>query len=248
MREEALCAPLSDGEIGIVERFKSGNRVIDAGSDLYFQGEPCAELYTLLDGWVFLYQILEDGRRQILDFSLPGAFLGFQPDLAAGRTHSAQCLTDVAVCVFPSKNLLGLFRAYPELALRMAWITARDRTLANEHLTNIGRRTARERVAHLLLEIYFRVRLGDPSPHADAIELPLTQEHIGDALGLTSVHVNRTLRQLREAGLVAVEGRTLRVLDPDTLADVAGFDSEAVLPRSSADAFVDTGRVVARLA
>ncbi len=113
----------------------------------------------------------------------------------------------------------------------MAWITARDRTLANEHLTNIGRRVARERVAHLLLELFYRVWLAHPSPHSDGVELPLTQEHIGDALGLTSVHVNRTLRQLREAGLVTISGHNMQVLDPDMLAEVAGFDSEKVLQR-----------------
>jgi CRP-like cAMP-binding protein len=231
VRDEALCAALSDDDLHVIEHFKAGNRVIEAGCDLYYQGEPCSELYTLLDGWVYLYQILEDGRRQILDFALPGAFLGFQPDLDAPMMHSAQCLTDVAVCVFPRKNLLDLFRHHPELALRMAWITARDRTLANEHLTNIGRRVARERVAHLLLELFYRVRLAHPSPHSDSVELPLTQEHIGDALGLTSVHVNRTLRQLREAGLVIFSGRNMQVLDPDMLAEVAGFDSETVLQR-----------------
>ncbi len=231
VRDEALCAPLSDGEIHIIERFKAGNRVLEAGTDLYYQGEPCGELYTLLDGWVSLYQILEDGRRQILDFALPGAFLGFQPDLGAPMMHSAECLTDVGVCVFPRKNLFDLFRQHPELALRMAWITARDRTLANEHLTNVGRRVARERVAHLLLELFYRVRLAHPSPHGEGVELPLTQEHLGDALGLTSVHVNRTLRRLREAGLVTVGGHTMQVLDPDALAEIAGFDSEAVLQR-----------------
>ena len=231
VRDEALCAPLADREIEIVERFKSGNSVFAAGTDLYSQGAPCKDLYTILDGWVFLHQILEDGRRQILDFALPGAFLGFQPDLDADMAHSAQCLTDVAACIFPRKNLLDLFRAHPELALRMAWINARDWTLANEHLTNVGRRTARERVAHLLLELFYRVRLPDPSPHGDTIELPLAQEHIGDALGLTAVHVNRTLRGLRESGLVLVGGGTLRILDPDALAEVAGFDSEVLFQR-----------------
>lgn len=236
VRREALCAPLSDSDIVIVERFKSGNRVFPVGSDLFFQGEISNELYTLLDGWVHLYQILEDGRRQILDFALPGAFLGFQPDLGAPMAHSAQCLTEVAVCVFPRSKLFDLFRAHPELALRMAWITSRDWTLANEHLTNVGRRSARERMAHLLLELFYRVRMIDESPHGDTIELPLTQEHIGDALGLTPVHVNRTLRRLREDGLLAVGGRVLRVLDPDALAEVAGFDNESILKRPTTGA------------
>ena len=234
MRSEALCAPLSDDEIAVVERFKSRNRRLAAGADLYVQNEVCDELYTILDGWVFLYQILEDGRRQILDFAMPGAFLGFQPDLGAPAPHSAQCLTDVAVCIFPRKNLFDLFRAYPELALRMAWITARDGALAREHLTNVGRRSARERVAHLLLELFYRVRRGNPAPRDNSIELPLTQEHIADALGLTSVHVNRTLRALREADLLAMRGRMLRILDPRALAELAGFDHDIVLSRDVA--------------
>ena len=233
MRNEALCAPLSDGEIAIVEHFKSGNRTLPAGVDLYSQDERCSELFTLLDGWICLYQILEDGRRQILDFALPGAFLGFQPDLDAAADHSAYCLTDIAVCVFPRENLFDLFRAHPELALRMAWITARDGALAREHLTNVGRRSARERVAHLLLELFYRVRRKAGNKSENSIELPLTQEHIADALGLTTVHVNRTLRNLRQAKLLDIHGRVLTVLEPGQLAEVAGFDAEAVLDRDS---------------
>lgn len=234
MRNEALCAPLSDGEIAVVEQFKSGNRTIPAGVDLYSQNEICSDLYTLLDGWVYLYQILEDGRRQILDFALPGAFLGFQPDLDAPASHSAYCLTEIAICVFPRENLFDLFRAHPELALRMAWITARDGALAREHLINVGRRSARERVAHLLLELFYRVRRKIGDGHVNSIELPLTQEHIADALGLTAVHVNRTLRGLRQSKLLGFQGRTLTIREPALLAEVAGFDAEAVLDRTLA--------------
>ncbi len=233
MRNDTLCAPLSDGEIAVVEHFKSGNRMLSAGVDLYSQGEVCSDLFTLLDGWVFLYQILADGRRQILDFALPGAFLGFQPDLDSPASHSAGCLTDVAVCVFPRENLFGLFRSHPELALRMAWITARDGALAREHLTNVGRRSARERVAHLLLELFHRVRRKAGDSTVNTIELPLTQEHIADALGLTTVHVNRTLRGLRQAKLLDISGRTLTVRDAALLAEIAVFDAEAVLERAS---------------
>lgn len=232
VRNDAICAPLSDDEIGVVEKFKTGNRRIVAGADLYCQDQSSDELYTLLDGWVYLYQILEDGRRQIFDFALPGAFLGFQPELSALPSHSAQCLTDIAVCVFPRERLLDMFRAHPELALRMVWISARDGALAREHLTNVGRRSARERVAHLLLELFYRVTRGDPSPENHSVDLSLTQEHIADALGLTTVHVNRTLRALREADLLAMRGCTLSVVNPAALAEMAGFDPDVVLSRN----------------
>ena len=116
----------------------------------------------------------------------------------------------------------------------MAWITARDAALAREHLTNVGRRSARDRVAHPLLELFYRVRRRGASPGDNALELPLTQEHIADAPGLTMVHVNRTLRALREADLLAMRGRMLRILDPEALAELAGFDPDIVLSRDVA--------------
>lgn len=226
MRKTSLCAPLSDAELAIVEAFKSGDRVVRAGTDLYAQGEPCKELYTVVSGWVFQYKLLEDGRRQIARVALPGDFVGFQPDLSANLDHAAQALTDARLCVFPREGMLALFRAHPELAIRLTWMIARDEGQARERLTSLGRRTARERVAHFLLELFYRLRLRDAEPVGASIPLPLTQEHLGDALGLTAVHVNRTLRQLREDGLIRIADRTLHVLDPDGLAVIAGFDDE----------------------
>ena len=227
VRGLAICSPLNDEDIKVIDRYRAGIRVFPAGTNLYHQGATHDELYTLLDGWVFLYQVLEDGRRQILDFGLPGAFLGIQAELDAPMAHSAQCLNDIAACVFPRRNLIEFMRAQPEIAIRLTWITAQSATLAQEHLTNIGRRNARERLAHLLLELFYRVRETRRNGTSDSAELPLTQEHLGDALGLTPVHVNRTLRQLREAGLVHLGGRVLRILDADALARIAGFSPAA---------------------
>ncbi len=120
------------------------------------------------------------------------------------------------------------------MALRMACIAARDQVFAYQHLTSVGRRTARERVANLLLELFVRVRQSAPEASGDAIRLLLTQEHLGDALGLTSVHVNRTLRALREDGVLAIKRGALSILDPDRLAEEAGFDDEVSIPRSPA--------------
>lgn len=228
VREWALCQPIPDEELDIVDRFKTGHREIDAGADIYIQGAECKELYTVIEGWGFQYKLLEDGRRQITRIVLPGDFIGYQPDLYATADHSTQALTKMNVCVFPRDNILDLFREHPQLALRMTWLLARDESRSQEWLTNIGRRSARERVAYLLLELYYRVRLRDPEPIGSAIPLPLTQEHIGDTLGLTSVHVNRTLRDLREKELLTLSNRTLRIVDPDGLAEIAGFEPETV--------------------
>lgn len=226
VRDQSLCAPLSDQELGVVEGFRSGTRRVAAGQDLLVQGEPATELYNLISGWAFTYQLLEDGRRQIDKIGLPGDFLGFQADLERPMGYSVHALTDCEVCVFPRRNLLELFREKPSLALRLTWMIARDESLARERLTSVGRRSALERIGYFLLDLYYRVRLREPSPVGAEIPLPLTQEHIGDALGLTSVHVNRTLRELREMGLLTVAGRRLHIMDPDGLADVAGVDED----------------------
>ena len=143
-------------------------------------------------------------------------------------------LTTIEVCVFPKRGLLTMFGRHPKMAVRMACIAARDQVFAYQHLTSVGRRTARERIANLLLELFVRLRQSAPEASGDSIRLPLTQEHLGDALGLTSVHVNRTLRALREDGVLAIKRGALSILDPDRLAEEAGFDDEVSIPRSPA--------------
>ena len=226
--EWAICAPLRETDLSTMDRYKYGERSIAAGSDFLYQGEPVTEVFTLLEGWAFLYRLLEDGRRQITRVLLPGDFIGFQADLEAPADNAAQALTACRTCVFPRQRVMTMIRENPELAIRLTWAMARDEARMEEWLTSIGRRSALERIALFLLELTYRVRLRDPEPLGSEIPLPLTQEHIGDALGLTSVHVNRTLRELREAALVVVSRRTLRILDPDGLARAAGYDSEQI--------------------
>jgi CRP-like cAMP-binding protein len=193
-----------------------------AGQDLFGLGEPSETIYNLVDGWMFRYTLLEDGRRQILDFVLPGAVLGFHP--AHTTTFGIEALTDATVCVIPHRAIEPLSQRHPELAVRLARLIARDRSMAFDHLTSLGRHTARERVAHLLLELYIRSRARWPETRVEELRLPLTQEHIGDATGLTFVHVSRVLRDLRQDGIVEFHYRRLRILDPDKLIDVAGID------------------------
>ncbi len=227
VRKWAICQALPDDELDVVQEFISGERMFPAGVDLFLEGEPWNELYTVLTGWMIMYKLLEDGRRQITKIVLPGDFVGFQPDLEAPMDHSIQTLTDARVCVFPRNHVLELFKEHPDLAIRLTGMISRDVAMAHERLTSVARRSALERVAYFLLELFYRVRLRHLEPVGSTIPLPLNQEDIGDALGLTSVHVNRTLRELRQKGLIKIAKRTLHVLDPDQLADIAGFEEDA---------------------
>ena len=212
---------------GGLDRCKAGNRRFDAGCDLFVHGEKRDAIYCLADGWVALYSVLEDGGRQILHFALPGAVLAFVPGQI--MTYSAQALTNTVVGVVPYSSLYALLNECPEFGMQLAWLVARDRGLAYDRLSSIGRGSARQRVAHLLLELFIRCRMQWPGHRIEEMHLPLTQEHIGDATGLTGVHVNRVLRGLRNDGILEFHYRRLRILDPDKLVDVAGVDPQVAL-------------------
>lgn len=210
----------------LVPRYRSGDRKIEAGRDLFSVGSTGSTIFNLLNGWVALYTQLEDGRRQIVQFALPGAVLGILPSSRSQATFGALALTDVVVSVIPTSMVATLSRDEPELSMRLARSLARDCSLAFDHLTSIGRRSARERVAHLLLELFTRYRAQWPGNRIEEMPLPLTQEQIGDATGLTSVHVNRVLSGLRKERIVEFHYRRLRILDPDRLIEVAGVEPE----------------------
>lgn len=229
MRRDGFNPDHAAGLLCVTDRYKSADRQIKAGCDLFRLGERGNAIYSLVDGWVALYNLLEDGRKQILQFALPGAILAFVPARGAVMNYSAQALTDVVVGIIPHESLGRLSRDNPEIGMRLAGLISQDRGLAYDHLSSIGQRSARERVAYLLLELFIRSRLCWPEHRSEEMYLPLTQEHIGDATGLTNVHVNRVLRDLRKEGIAEFHYRRLRILNPDKLVDVAGIDPQVAL-------------------
>ena len=229
IHEGALNPSQATGALCIADGYRSADRHIKAGSDLFSQGESGEAIYNLTDGWVALYKLLEDGRRQILQFALPGAVLAFMPSRSAIMNYSAQALTNAVVQVVPYDNLARLSRDNPEIGMQLAGMISRDRSLAYEHLSSIGRTSARERVASLLLELFIRSRLHWPGHRSEEMHLPVTQEHIGDATGLTGVHVNRVVRDLCKDRILEFHYRRLCILNPDKLVDVAGIDPHVAL-------------------
>lgn len=226
IREQTVCRPFRGPGLEVVQEFKLGDRFLPAGSDLFWPGQELSELYNLLDGWVVLYRILASGRRQIVDFALPGAFLGYQSQLDQPTQLGAECLTDVAVCTFPRKSFNDLALRHPALALQLARLNAQALSRAHGQLANIGSRPAVERTAHFLCEILLRLRRDETAPLRGAVDIPLTQTHIAEALGLSSVYVNKTLRELREEGVLVLKNGRLTVLDPVRLAELAEFETE----------------------
>lgn len=224
IRHLTICQPLQDENLGVVETFKIGDFVLPAGSLLYRQGEPGSRLYNLLDGWVVLHQVLRSGSHQILDFALPGRFLGYRPDLDGPLTHSAECLTDVSVCIFPQQHFHMLIERHPVLAVRLSQVVTQDLEVSYDRLANIGSRSTQAGIAHLLLDLCARLRDG-PMSCGQVIEIPLNQNHIADALGCTSAYVSQMLKLLRKQRLLSFGNGQLQILDLKGLAEFADIEA-----------------------
>ncbi|MCB1866891.1 MAG: Crp/Fnr family transcriptional regulator [Chromatiales bacterium] len=228
VRALALFQGVAERDLDWTSRYREGQYQIAARETLFEEGGRGPLAFTLFSGWVMLSVSLASGKRQILRFVLPGDFLGFQADMSGPHIATATALTDVTVCAFQRDRLASLLRERVDLASRMATLSARDQFLCHQHLIGTGQKSARERIAFLMLELFHRVRIvHDLVPmgvKSDSIALPLSQEQIADAVGLTTVHVNRTLREMRESGLMEIRDHWLIIHDHDGLAAVAHFD------------------------
>jgi CRP-like cAMP-binding protein len=226
-----LAVDLSPEDSRFVAAAKATFRTLEADEPLYHQGDSSRHVYVLTRGWAFRYQNLEDGRRQILDFALPGAVFNFPGN--GVLTHGVEALTDCTFSVFTREGLQTLLLRVPSLSLRLAELMAMSEARAFEHLTTVGRRTARERTAYLLIELFLRARRAGLTTGDASMTAPLRLAHLADALGLATETVCRTLTAMRREGVVRLRGRKLEVLDAGRLADEAGIDLDEALPWES---------------
>lgn len=224
VRPLSPCVTSSEANGRTAPSFWVSESIVPAGDDIIEQSQPCGDFYVIIDGWAAQYELLEDGSRQILDFLPAGSIAGLQPDGDAPLVYFVQALTTVRVCRFSMTGFFRAARSNSALALWLAAAASRSHCRSLHRLTLIGRMTAKKRIAALLLELYRQGRPWSTSQRQDEISLPMTQEHIGDALGLTSIHVNRMLRELREEGVLVLKHGVLRILDRERLAEIAGWD------------------------
>ena len=224
VRSLSPCAMSSEADDCTAPSFWVSESIVPAGDDIVEQSQPCGDFHVIIDGWAAQYELLEDGSRQILDFLPAGSIAGLQPDGDAPSAYFVQALTTVRVCSFSMASFLRAARSNSALALWLAAAASRSHCRLLHHLTLIGRMTAKRRIAALLLELYRQGRPWSTSQREDEISLPMTQEHIGDALGLTSIHVNRMLRELREEGVLVLKHGVLRILDPERLTETVGWE------------------------
>jgi CRP-like cAMP-binding protein len=217
-------------EVEWLQKLKQGQQRVAAGADLFRTADANAELYTLYSGWAFRYRELPDGRRQILNFYLPGDLIGFQAALIGPAEHSVAALTDAWFCLFRRTKVWRLFQDYPELAFQMTWLGAREEGMVDDGLTAVGQLSAAERMSAIIVGLFKRARaLGMVAD--DAFEFPLRREHLADALGLSLVHTIKTWSALRHAGLFEQTGARLRVVNPRFTPTLTAFYEQDRKPR-----------------
>jgi CRP-like cAMP-binding protein len=222
-RKLAAFVRLSEADLGVMSDLYRRRRRFSVGVDMIHQGQADQSAFVLASGWASSYKILPSGSRQIVNIQIPGDFLGLRSVLFRTADHNVEPITVVHASEVRHRDLLNAFSLTPRLATAVLWAASRDEAMVVEHLVDVGRRTATERMAHFLLELGARLRLVGLGTREGYL-CPLSQYLLADTLGLSAVHVNRVLRELREAGMVTFQKGRVLFDDYDALVEHASFD------------------------
>lgn len=205
---------LDAGELGALDDMTSRRRSVESDTELVAQGERLRHAVFLVEGWAIRYRMLRDGRRQILNFLLPGDMFDLCAFLLSASDHAVATITPATVAQVDPRQFSDLFQMHPRLAAAMWKSGLQEEAMLRERLVSLGRRTAEERIAHLLYELWVRFHMTRPSV-GKSFEAPITQVELADAVGLTPIHVNRTLQRLRAKGLIERTRRTITIMQPE---------------------------------
>ncbi len=219
-------APMTGHDRETLSRLMAHRTRVEPHEDILVEGVPSRDIFLLTSGWAIRYKLLSDGRRQIVGHLIPGDFFGLRASMFQIADDSVQALTTTSIVRIPGKSFSAMLRDRSNLGMAIMWSVMREHSILAEHAVRLGRRSARERIAHLLIELLHRLQLvrlaGDNEFH-----LPLTQEVLADTLGLSIVHVNRALRRLRNDGTIALDPQRRRVVinDVGRLGRIAEFSA-----------------------
>ena len=215
--------PLDTAQVAYMERFKQGELSIDRGTQVLVQGQRSAHVFTVLEGVLIRFKLLEDGRRQILNFMFPGDLVGLQAAMGEPLAHGVEALTGARLCVFARGRFPELIHSHPNLGYDVVWLAAKEEAALEEHLVALGQRTARERIAYLAVFLVQRA-IETGLARGNSVTLTVTQTQIADMLGLSLVHTNRTMQTLRQSNLIMWNLSEIQIADMDAAREYARFD------------------------
>lgn len=214
---------LSEEETAFLAALQEEERSFESGTEVIVQGQESDFLYVLRRGWAYSYKDLSNGERQVLEFLLPGDFLGVR-EFAFNRALNFVVLsTDARLCPFPKTRIHEIFDGYPNLAATMVQISTREQALLVERIVSLGSRTAYQRVLHQILELLIRLRTVKLT-EGRRFHLPISQAVLADAMGISKIHVNRTLSKLRKDRILSLEKRTVEILEFRKAVEISEFE------------------------
>jgi CRP/FNR family transcriptional regulator, anaerobic regulatory protein len=225
LRVMPLFVPFTPDELTFMRQFKLREQVFRHNETILREGERSSMLYTVLSGMGTRSVILEDGRRQVINFIFPGDFIGLQSSLMGEMKHSVTATSEVTLCVFDRARLWGMFRDHASRAYDLTWIAAVEEHFLGETIATLGQRDALERMTWAFLRIWRRlsavglVRDG-------SVPLPFRQQDIADALGMSLVHTNKTIARIKRLGLATWQSGRLSIPSTNRLAAAAGVSDD----------------------
>lgn len=215
---------LSPDDLAALARVSRNVRVIEPRRDLISEGDKPRFVHLVLDGWACRYKQLPDGKRQIVSLFIAGDFCDVNVFILRYMDHSVGAITRLKVAVITPEEMRELTQQRPRITEALWWHELVSMAIQREWTLNLGQRSAYERLAHLLIELYLRLQTVGKA-HDGRCDFPLTQNDLADATGLTAVHVNRTLQELRRDGLIELERKQLHILDMPRMMDAAMFNA-----------------------
>ena len=213
---QAFLDPTAE-EASFLARVLARQHRAEARRTLVAEGEAHAASFVLLDGWSVRYKTMTDGRRQILNVILPGDMIGLEAHVIAQASASVTTVTPCTIAEFRPAATVRMLGEHPRLAAALLWATSREEAFLGERLLSLGRRPAIDRIGHFFVELYHRLRLVGLANGDAVFEAPLNLDQIGDALGLSVVHVSRTFGRLRALKLLDRRNHHVAIRDLDAL-------------------------------
>jgi len=218
--------PLSESDrTALAELSQQSISTVEAKRDLIREGDAPHSLFLILEGWACHYRELVDGRRQIVDFTVPGDLCDLNLFILDKMDHSISAITRLKVAKIGHEVFRTLVTTHPNITTALWWQELVSKSIHREWIVNVGRRSALERIAHLFCEMFLRLDSVGLT-HGLSCDFPPTQADIADATGLTAVHVNRSIQELRLRGLVELNRKKLTIPDLTTLKAIAGFNPD----------------------
>lgn len=210
-------------EIDALERLTSPVRVVAKGEDIVQQQQPPNGVHILLEGWASRYKVTREGKYQTLAFLMPGDIFDLHINLIDRMDHSIVALTPCRVITIPNHRVEALYEQQPRLSHALFWSTLVDLSTLREWLVNVGSRPSAQRLAHLLCELLIRARTAGLTNDL-SFELPITQRQLGEAMGITSVHMSRVMSKLRKEDMITLNDGRLEILDWEKLKEFGDFE------------------------